>query len=98
TPTRTPFPTRRSSDLKVAEGHRLIPEQEPAYLCGVVRTARGDTKITLGLTSAGPPCDQNPQIVPNGSVLEAAGNTIIRADGFARSEEHTSELQSPDHL
>ena len=68
---------------KVAEGHRLIPEQEPAYLCCVVRTARGDTKITLGLTSAGPPCDQNPQIVPNGSVLEAAGNTIIRADGFA---------------
>src|SRR5438552_13235350 len=33
-----------------------------------------------------------------GAVRDARQAETLRAQGFARSEEHTSELQSPDHL
>src|SRR5215831_6233549 len=38
----------------------------PVYQCDKGPTARGNMKIELKLTSAGPVCDQN-DIVPNGS-------------------------------
>ena len=67
---------------KNVEGSRSIQFQT-AYKCGMGQTRRGDTIIKLNLSSGGLPCDQNAALIPNGSVLEARGNTISRADGFA---------------
>src|SRR5207244_8995714 len=80
------FPTRRSSDLRQVS---VLPRRGP-----------------LGAATA-----QSPLVVGNGarldrSVLEApADGSPLMGEPFlktltrtARSEEHTSELQSPDHL
>jgi hypothetical protein len=37
----------------------------------------------MKLGTAGPPCDQNPELIPNGSTLEARGVLLRRADGLA---------------
>ena len=66
---------------KMANGQRMLTLSAP-YTCDTGPTARMATRIRLRVGSA-PPCDQNPGLVPNGSVLEASGSTIRRQDGFA---------------
>jgi hypothetical protein len=67
---------------KKAEGEREASLAKP-YTCDSGLTARGPTRIKLVLNTFGPPCDQRPRLVPDGSVLAAKGQTIRREDGFA---------------
>src|SRR5207244_4709938 len=96
--TLTSFPTRRSSDLMIAR-----PEGR-AY---VLRTERAMRQILLVVSLAVPAiaCAKS-----NDSELARYVDTIRAVDNHShvvspltggdhgRSEEHTSELQSPDHL
>lgn len=67
---------------KKAEGNRSAVFGPP-YPCDTGQTTRGDTQFRLKLVTSGPPCDQNPPLIPDGSTLEVKGNTIRRADNFA---------------
>jgi hypothetical protein len=67
---------------KKVEGNRSIQFGTP-YKCDTGQTRRGVAKIRLKLSTGGLPCDQNAALIPNGSVLEAKGNTISRTDNFA---------------
>jgi len=67
---------------KKAGGDRRVTWQVP-YATDKGPTARGSTVIRLTLTSEGPPCDENPGLVPNNSVLQVRGYTLRRADSFA---------------
>src|SRR5207244_12130198 len=93
----TAFPTRRSSDLRWALGR---PDEAP--------NAQGDSR-PLQVRRAGatrPGAARVPLLVPGGRLHDAPGHPLpeglARAPRVAldrlRSEEHTSELQSPDHL
>lgn len=66
---------------RAPEGRRTV-QFGPFYACDTGRTSRGGTRFRLPLVSEGAPCDQA-NLIPNGSVLEASGNTIRRTDGFA---------------
>jgi len=55
----------------------------PPYNCPTGQTKRGQTKIELTLSTEGRLCDQSLGVIPNNSRLEATGDTIRRADGFA---------------
>src|SRR5207244_12530753 len=82
------FPTRRSSDLKGYQD--LCPEQNfstAALVISRVISLHGETKLCLDL----------------GHKSISAENELHKRVYFLnapelRSEEHTSELQSPDHL
>jgi len=67
---------------KKAEGDRRVTWQAP-YATDTGQTARGATVIRLTLTSEGPPCDENPGLVPDNSVLQLRRYTLRRADSFA---------------
>jgi hypothetical protein len=66
---------------RAPQGQRIVQFGTP-YQCPTGQTVRGNTTFRLPLVSEGPPCDQG-NFIPNNSVLEATGNTIKRADGFA---------------
>src|SRR5207244_12551274 len=85
-----PFPTRRSSDL-------VLVELVVARLAGPLKDALG------------PLAHELKRVIPIQSTLAlpllnellgiVAEHLPLREQAFdARSEEHTSELQSPDHL
>src|SRR5207244_13070108 len=91
------FPTRRSSDLGFAlrwmtpeQVHLTLkflgdvePEREPELVAALSRACTGARPVTLSLSGFGVfPHYDRPRVVWVG----------------VRSEEHTSELQSPDHL
>src|SRR5207244_11613419 len=86
-----PFPTRRSSDLAAPRARRRDARRgRSARLDGTTRTARrpappsSGARVSLGARS-----------VSRGGLPQGRAAT----GGVAgRSEEHTSELQSPDHL
>jgi len=64
----------------------LSPTLGNLYACGKDKpfeTQHGSLSISIELISAGPPCDQDPQLIPNGSVLTAKGVVIRRKDGLA---------------
>ncbi len=70
---------------KIANGERTV-KLDPAYHCnpGLVDTQRGTLTVrAIDMISAGPPCDQRPELIPNGSDLNASGVVIRRADGLA---------------
>src|SRR5438876_5129900 len=88
-PNSTLFPTRRSSDLDVREflrrkGARAVVLQTPY---GIVETPF----IAVGVTTN--------SIDQEKSLLDGSGMIVFsKAARQPRSEEHTSELQSPVHL
>ncbi len=64
----------------------LSPKLDNPYPCGKekpIDTQRGILKLGFELVSAGPPCDQDPTVIPDGSILTASGTVIRRADGLA---------------
>ena len=67
---------------KIAKGERQARLGEP-YVCDTGKTVSGKMKLRLVLESGGRPCDQNPALVPNGTVLSAEGHVTVREDGFA---------------
>src|SRR5207244_11537101 len=90
------FPTRRSSDLRAGMGEENLQEFAAAQ-------AGGEQLIEF-LEAA---CHEvahaeGPQVqAVLGDLLSDVDREALSgeyADYFARSEEHTSELQSPDHL
>src|SRR5205807_4179897 len=87
------YPTRRSSDLGPALYRQ--PRGNPRGLAG-----RDSTRGRLSNTSAGPLRGfvlvewRRPSALP----LKSDSTAILEADGRLRSEEHTSELQSPCNL
>src|SRR5207244_12025289 len=83
------FPTRRSSDLSAFEvTHRIVLDDGGEKMLqgrgGVVADAGGTPLHIVGTA----------QDVTERQRLEEVRENILSA----RSEEHTSELQSPDHL
>jgi hypothetical protein len=62
---------------KNAEGERRV-QWGSTYACDTGKTHRGDTGMVFKLTTAGPPCDQDPSLIPDGSSLETRGHTIQR--------------------
>src|SRR5947208_13193177 len=89
TPRPTPFPTRRSSDLAEAHSPQSEWNAKPRQRSEEQRSARP------GLGEREEP----------GRPLTATLTDYLRRkrvllvlDNCGRSEEHTSELQSPDHL
>src|SRR5207244_11390062 len=88
------FPTRRSSDLSSrGRRSRSLARSRPASACGGSRAATGSAESASRWQS----------------VASSPGTSSVCACGLAnaatdrqllaqRSEEHTSELQSPDHL
>jgi hypothetical protein len=67
---------------KKAAGERRLEMKAP-YNCDKGKTAEGTARLRLVLSTEGAPCDENPTLVADGSVLEASGRTIRREDGFA---------------
>jgi hypothetical protein len=70
---------------KVFKGKRAVDFQTP-YKCGrekPLETHKGILKLKLELGSAGAPCDENPPLIPDGSILTASGVVIRRVDGLA---------------
>src|SRR5207244_12064469 len=92
-PTLHPSPTRRSSELKPAQPETVTikPIPSSAKSTAVINSSKG---VGSGLLEG--------QIVdPLGGLIVGAEVTVTDSQGRQsnlRSEEHTSELQSPDHL
>src|SRR5207244_13639367 len=93
--TLNPFPTRRSSDLAAevygaTEGRRS-PGRLPQLREEQVRRVAQELHAALS-----PACLHDVQ----GAVLRQEEHVLVDSQDVAdvRSEEHTSELQSPDHL
>jgi hypothetical protein len=63
----------------------LTPRLGPPYQCGAKKpyaVQRGNLKVTFEFYTAGTPCDQAPDLIPNGSRLIASGVVFRRADGL----------------
>src|SRR5207244_12439672 len=84
-------PTRRSSDLP---GARVISDRSSG--CG--RCPHGDSTMSTVRTPNNPPTSRGG--APQTGLYEIPDGTLFVPPEWAwlRSEEHTSELQSPDHL
>src|SRR5207248_6112745 len=97
TPTRHPFPTRRSSDLVAAAAVDAVAPPP---------VQRGDEDVAAGIAvQAVSTALADDTVVAALSVLHVVGEValeqIVAAPAehpVARSEEHTSELQSPYDL
>src|SRR5207244_9658713 len=97
-PLPTPFPTRRSSDLELSASVFAIRDPQGA----VVRLG-SDARTRRAVTPSGT-VSGNVRVWVRPSRLAAQlcyrpfGASYVRSLAGNRSEEHTSELQSTDHL
>src|SRR5207244_12361943 len=80
------FPTRRSSDLEMRSAERRQEVVNCRFVCQVDSCQAQTPLVTVVVKQA---------IVAD---AQAATQVIQGEKLFDRSEEHTSELQSPDHL
>src|SRR5207244_10141734 len=89
-PSHPPFPTRRSSDLS---RNSSITTSRPA-------SPNRPLNIALAAASASSavPATTTPLPAASPLALTTSGARWPRTHAASRSEEHTSELQSPDHL
>src|SRR5207244_8091449 len=97
-PSVPPFPTQRSSDLANLVFNRYLAESDDANLDGLRAFAlflsiRAAIRANVLFTQAERSTDQQ--------AFDRAQKYLTLADSLIapkpRSEEHTSELQSPDH-
>src|SRR5207244_13063254 len=93
-----PSPTRRSSDLTYADGQAgAVYGQTPPLANASRPPGQWQTYDIIF---------HRPRFAPDGSVRDSARVTVLHNGVLVqnntvitgRSEEHTSELQSPDHL
>src|SRR5207244_13227370 len=83
-----PFPTRRSSDLVILAGvHSGCFELFGTERVRAIRDLKGKTVALAGLGTGS-----------TQHIFLALMLAYVGLDPAKRSEEHTSELQSPDHL
>src|SRR5207244_7427092 len=95
---RPSFPTRRSSDLPGGSGITVLP--------GRLRNARPPPPRWRLTALANAPVAPHTRLVEGSATLDVTATAlqrhVARIGGtpprVLRSEEHTSELQSPDHL
>src|SRR5207244_11856392 len=80
------FPTRRSSDLLHPAASRVRRRRDVRALRVLREQHHGRVPIRRTQRLAAAPCE-------SGAARESHGDDVL-----LRSEEHTSELQSPDHL
>src|SRR5207244_10450705 len=85
------FPTRRSSDLKMPTENATAPMDDTETFL----RSLGHSRITVHAIYDGAKGVVTAQF---DDPALAAGWAKHRSDDGGRSEEHTSELQSPDHL
>src|SRR5207244_8544322 len=91
-----PFPTRRSSDLCIT-ALRQLPARPPVF---VPLPTSVDPRLAEALRARGISQLYSHQ-AKAWALIEKGQHVVIvtpTASGKTRSEEHTSELQSPDHL
>jgi hypothetical protein len=65
---------------------RRVPKLDLPYPCGMEKpdeTQRGILRVDMDLFSARNPCDERPELIPDGSHLKASGVIIRRVDGLA---------------
>src|SRR5207244_12772750 len=95
-PTLHPFPTRRSSDL---DRRRKNYATLHKWFRFVLRFAVAAQMLYFGMVKVIPTQFPAPSLV---TLIAPVGNLSLQGLLWtsigARSEEHTSELQSPDHL
>src|SRR5207244_12198960 len=92
-----PFPTRRSSDLRSVR--RVPPYLRVAGTCAERSRFAARARSRRELRCAGVVADR--EAYPLAAAVWLVDTRDARADALGRgrrSEEHTSELQSPDHL
>ncbi|MDH3892433.1 MAG: hypothetical protein OEV49_15275 [candidate division Zixibacteria bacterium] len=68
---------------KVVRGKRSI-RLGRSYKCPRGITQKGNCEFKVGLVSAPKGCDQDPGLIPGGSVLTAEGTIVRRSDGLAQ--------------
>src|SRR5207244_13500869 len=90
-----PFPTRRSSDLTSATARNFARELESREEVGVTIVGFVDAEPATDVIGS---FDDIPAIVRARSVDRVVVSLADARGKLPRSEEHTSELQSPDHL
>src|SRR5207244_12120815 len=91
-----PFPTRRSSDLVeltagaffAAEGNDIVVVEAEKFRNVIPHNHASEWRGQSG--------DKQAVITPRDRAGDRAG--CVTSQTIGRSEEHTSELQSPDHL
>src|SRR5207244_5047485 len=93
------FPPRRSSDFS----RLFLKGRPPPSLCATLAISR-DTRKSGATNGFGwqnittcPASPAQPRLSSSATSLEAP-RPSVSAPAASRSEEHTSELQSPDHL
>src|SRR5207244_13489152 len=86
------FPTRRSSDLIVAQLQQPLDEQDAIFQ--TIKFCLFATGLLLSVTAIILACTNLPREIDNRVIYTIVTKPATRL----RSEEHTSELQSPDHL
>src|SRR5437763_9997144 len=86
----TPFPTRRSSDLVVV----LLEKRQQIVLVDVRLVPQTDDRRDAHLRRAGKADDRH----PDATRLRRQRRSRVASGWRSRSEEHTSELQSPMYL
>src|SRR5438552_13914306 len=89
--TRHSFPTRRSSDLQLAQAVATLANDGVMFRPHLVNYI--ENPITGERTHVEPEASKT--IALKARNLEVVKRAMV---GVNRSEEHTSELQSPDHL
>src|SRR5207248_10551160 len=89
--TLSPFPTRRSSDLANFKDYRFLQVFYPTR--GILVWYNRATRQVQSLPGA-----DDPSYVHANAVWSPDGKYLVFARAEARSEEHTSELQSPYDL
>src|SRR5207244_13482261 len=89
------FPTRRSSDLKSQIGLSLMPSNLKFMIsdlrCRIRPISDSPCHLLFSETLVAFPGWPR-SVYPSASLMKPSDRS------FVRSEEHTSELQSPDHL
>src|SRR5207244_8525203 len=91
------FPTRRSSDLSLSLGLTRLLKSSPPRRVSVVglmmRSCAEPRRLTYALFMV-----TFPTFTVTKAMSWASVPVPTERSPFVRSEEHTSELQSPDHL
>src|SRR5207244_13169910 len=92
-----PFPTRRSSDLRPQRGAYFLMHKSEADAVDQLLQTYSETG-GINYLEAAATLPSRPAIEDACTELMSLMFPGFRSESLVRSEEHTSELQSPDHI